>query len=253
MTDGVFSDRIALVTGAGSGIGRGIAERLSREGAHVVLHGRTQSKLDETASLLSGPKTVIEGDVSSADDNVRTAQRVADELDRLDILVNNAAHYFRASIEELAWDDFRQMYDVNLFGLTDLAKRMLPLLRKSKPSGCVINISSTAALGASANSLAYASSKQAVIYATGTMAAEWAPEVRVNCVAPGFVDTPIHRQRGMTDEQVREFLDSVGEKHPMGRVGKPEDIAGAVAYLASPDAQWITGSTLVVDGGYQVG
>ncbi len=253
MADGAFANRIALITGAGSGIGRGIAERLSRDGAHVVLHGRTKSKLDETASLLRGPSTVIEGDISSIDDNARTAQRVADELDGLDILVNNAAHYFRASVEELAWEDLRQMYEVNLFGLTDLTKQLLTLLRNSTPSGCVINISSTAALGPSAKSLAYASSKQAVIYATGTMAAEWAPDVRVNCIAPGFVDTPIHRQRGMTDQQVREFLDSLGEKHPMGRVGKPEDIAGAVAYLASPDAHWVTGSTLVVDGGYQVG
>ncbi|GAB4323975.1 MAG: glucose 1-dehydrogenase [Candidatus Zixiibacteriota bacterium] len=252
MTTTAFANRVALITGAGSGIGRGVAKRLSRDGAHVVLQGRTKAKLEETASLIEGPSTVIAGDLASADDNARCAQRVTDELGRLDILVNNAAHYFRASVEELSWDDLRQMYEVNLFGLTDLTRQLLPLLRQSKPSGSVINIASTAALVASPNSLAYGSSKAALMYATGSMASEWAPHVRVNCIAPGFVDTPIHRRRGLTEEQVREFLDSLGEKHPMGRVGTPEDIAGAVAYLASPDAQWVTGATLVVDGGYQI-
>ena len=252
MTTGLFHTRVALVTGAGSGIGRGIAERLSRDGAHVILYGRTETKLQETASRLAGPATIFAGDVSSEDDNNRCARVVTEQHGCLDILVNNAADYFRKPVEELSRDELRGMYEVNLFGAVDLTRRLLPLLRESKPSGCVINIASTAALIPNAMSFAYATSKAALVHGTGTMAAEWGPQVRVNCIAPGFVDTPIHRNRGLSEDQVREFLDSLGEQHPMRRVGMPEDIAGAVAFLTSPDAEWVTGSTLVIDGGYNV-
>lgn len=247
-----LAGRIAVVTGAGSGIGRAAAIRLAAEGAHVILIGRTESTLRETATQIGDAAAVVCGDVGRETDNERMADLICATHPRIDILVNNAAIYFRGSTEELKTDDLRRMLDVNFVGQVDLTRRLLPLLRQGQPSGCVINISSTATLSSGANNLAYSTAKAALEHATRTMAAEWGPQVRVNCICPGFVDTAIHRARGLSEAEVQAFLDSLGEQHPLRRVGQPDDIAAAIAYLASDDAVWVTGSTLVVDGGFSV-
>lgn len=247
-----FEGRIAVVTGAGSGIGRATAVRLASEGAHVILIGRTESTLRETAAQIGDAATIACGDVGRETDNERIYDLVRATHPRIDILVNNAAIYFRGPSEELATEDLRRMLDVNFTGQFDLTRRMLPLLRQGQPSGCVINISSSATLSSGANNLAYSTAKAALEQATQAMAAEWGPHVRVNCICPGFIDTAIHRARGLSEAEVQAFLDSLGEQHPLRRVGQPEDIAAAIAYLASDDAAWVTGSTLVVDGGFSV-
>jgi 3-oxoacyl-[acyl-carrier protein] reductase len=116
----------------------------------------------------------------------------------------------------------------------------------------VINISSTLALTPASGTLIYSASKAAVGAVTETLAAEWGPRIRVNNLCLGFIDTPIHRQRGGTQAEVREFMERMAARHPMRRIGRPEDVGAAVAYLASDEAAWITGATLVVDGGLTV-
>lgn len=241
-----------MVTGAGSGIGRACAVRLSAEGATVLLHGRTTTKLSETGALLAGPHGILGGDLSQPGDNERVAAAVAAQSDHLDILVNSAGIGDLGGADHLGWDDFRRMLDVNLVGLFDLTRRLAPLLRQSEPGGVVINISSTLGLTPVAKTLAYSAAKAGVVALTEALAAEWGPQIRVNCVCPGIIDTPMQYRRGRPEAEVRDWLATMVARHPLKRIGRPEDIAAAVVFLASAEAAWVTGATLVVDGGLTV-
>ncbi|MEW5701986.1 MAG: SDR family oxidoreductase [Candidatus Zixiibacteriota bacterium] len=247
-----FGGRVAMVTGAGSGIGRACAVRLSQEGATILLHGRTASKLTETSTLLPGPFATLPGDLSQPRDNEKVADEVQAHYNHLDILVNSAGIGDLGAADRLEWDDFQRMLDNNLVGLFDLTRRLAPVLRASEHGGSVINISSTLGLTPVAKTLAYSAAKAGVIALTETLAAEWGPHIRVNCVCPGIVNTPMQYRRGRPKEQVREWLAAMAARHPLKRIGGPEDIAAVVAFLASQEASWITGATLVVDGGLTV-
>ena len=226
--------------------------RLAREGARVILLGRTAAKLEETVSLMDGVVDSEVADVATPEENRRTAERIAERYGRLDILVNSAGAYGTGPSEHVEAAEFEEMLRVNVVGLFDLTRRLAPLLRLGRPSGVVINISSTLALTPASGTLVYSSSKAAVGAVTEVLAAEWGPQIRVNNLCLGFIDTPIHRQPRETEAQTKQFLDKLAPRHPMRRVGRPEDVAAAVAYLASDDAAWITGATLVVDGGLTV-
>lgn len=240
------------MTGAGSGIGRAVAQRLAVEGARVVLHGRTRSKLEATFRSIAGMAEIEAGDWTDPESNAHTADVIGARHGHLDILVNCAGEYIRGPVEDAGPQEIDRMMSSNFTGLVDLSRRLLTLLRMAPGGAAIVNISSTLGLQGVAGTLAYSAAKAAVVSATGIMAAEWGPGIRVNCVCAGFVDTPMLRGREGGSPETQKFLDRLAPMHPMRRIGIPDDIAGAVAYLVSEDAQWVTGATLVVDGGFRV-
>jgi meso-butanediol dehydrogenase/(S,S)-butanediol dehydrogenase/diacetyl reductase len=245
-----FEGKVAVVSGAGSGIGRQVARLLLQEGARVAFFGPTREKLE--AARAEGPDAsiAVAGRHEAPGDVQRVIAATVDAFGRLDLLVNNAGAYLEASTADTRLDDWRRILDVNLTGPFLLAREALPHLRRSG-KGVIVNVASTLGLRPIPGSAAYSAAKAGLIQLTRSLALEEAPRgVRANAVCPGVVDTPIHRQRvGDDDASVRAFLDSAGKLHPLGRVGAPEDVAALILFLASEESSWTTGAVVTVDGG----
>ena len=253
-----LTDRIALVTGAGSGIGRGIALRFAAEGARVAV-----TDVDEQAAQAVSEEIANEGGVAvarrldvgderSVADGVSAAQ---DELGPVDVLVNVAGIWTGGTVLEMDVRDWNRVMAINAGGVFLCSRAVLPQMVERR-SGTIINIGSLAALKGTRRAGAYNPSKAAVIALTKNMALDFADHgIRVNAVCPGAVDGT-----GM-DHTVREFRNGFTEEyerwvvglHPLGRLGTPEDVARAAVFLASDDASWVTGTALVVDGGCMTG
>lgn len=245
---GRFEGKVALVTGASRGIGLAIAERLISEGAKVCITGRKQEALDAAVESLGGAGACI-GSAGSADDEAHqdaTIELIAQRFGRLDALVNNTG--INPAYGKLLDADrgaMRKMVDVNMIAGLDWVGKALPAgLREG---GAVVNVASVAGLRTAEGIGFYGATKAAVMHLTQQLSVELAPEVRVNAVAPAVVRT---RFAGALFEGREE---EVIARYPAGRLGLPEDIAAAVAYLASGDAAWVTGQTLVIDGGLTQG
>jgi meso-butanediol dehydrogenase/(S,S)-butanediol dehydrogenase/diacetyl reductase len=248
-----FAGRTALVTGGATGIGAAIARRLAQEGATVVVMGR-RAELAEAlaASLPDGRGVAVPGDVTCEDDVGRAVAAAAGLRDGLHVVVNNAGAGGGGSVADVTPADWREALDTNLTGAFLVLRAALPELRRAR--GSVVNVSSVAGLRAGPGVAPYATAKAGLLMLTRQAALDYGPEVRVNAVCPGWVRTPM--ADGEMDELGaglgldREAAYAASVRHtPLRRAADPEEIAAAVAFLASDEASWITGQTLTLDGG----
>ncbi len=247
-TQGAFTGKVAVVTGASSGIGRATALALAREGASVVLVSRDEAALTAVAAEAAGPTAVVAGDVTADDTPGRVMRAVVDRFGGLDVLVCAAGIIGAAATEATTDELFDRMMAINVRAPFRMMREAFPLLQARR--GNVVNISSVNGLRAFAGVAVYCSSKAALDHLSRCAALDWAPHgVRVNCVNPGVTVTNLHTRGGMDETRYAAFLQRAKETHPLGRPGTPDEIAEAVLFVASDKAGWMTGDTIAVDGG----
>ena len=241
-----FDGQVALITGASRGIGLAVAERLVSEGARVCITARKADGLADALSRLGSPEQVI-AVAGRADDHAHQAEALAATLaafGRLDVLVNNTGRNpAYGPLTELDEDAARKIMDVNVLAALSWTRRALQAGLGSSGTAAVVNVASVAGLAPAPGIAYYGVSKSALIGLTVQLAAELSPRVRVNAVAPAVVKTRFAAALYENGEA------EAAKAYPLGRLGEPEDVSAAVAFLASRDASWITGQTLVIDGG----
>ncbi|MGM7671126.1 SDR family NAD(P)-dependent oxidoreductase [Microbacterium sp. A93] len=249
MTKGRVAGKVTIVTGAGSGIGRGIAKRFAVEGAAVVVADMAQDAADETVDLISqsgGRALAVRANVTQVDDMAALVAATTDAFGGVDVLVNNAGISFGDTLKlhELEQDAWQRIMDVNLTGVFLSCKHVLPSLME-RGGGAIVNIASAAAIGMAPRA-AYAASKGGVVALTRSLAFQYGEQgIRVNAICPGPVETPMSnavRASGMYDDDGIVDLS-------IKRRGTPEDIANAVLFLASDEARYVTADVIPVDGG----
>ncbi|MDH3492683.1 MAG: SDR family oxidoreductase [Acidobacteriota bacterium] len=240
-----------IVTGASSGIGFQTAKRFADEGAQVVACGRNETALGSLRDECSGMKGSIRlhlADLRKTSQIERLVSESVEALEGIDILVNSAGIIGSGSIESTSIEDWDRMMGINLRSAFLLTQRSVPFLKEHK--GSVVNVSSVAGPRAFPNLLAYCVSKAGIDQLTRCAALELAVYgIRVNAVNPGVVVSNLHKRSGMDDKRYAEFLEHSKSTHPLGRVGKPEEVADLILYLSSDSASWITGGTFEIDGG----
>lgn len=248
---GELDGRVALVTGATSGIGRATAQRFAAEGARVALIGRDAGTLAEVARQVrdaGGEALEVSADVTSESHARRAVEESVEKFGGLDVLVNAAGIISNGTVENTPLADWDAMMNVNLRSVFHLMQ--LAVTHLEKRPGNVVNVSSVTGLRAFPGVLAYCVSKAGVDQLTRCAALELAAKgIRVNAVNPGVVVTNIHRRGGMADEAYANFLEHSKTTHPLGRVGAAEEVAELILFLASDRAAWITGATHSIDGG----
>jgi ketoreductase RED2 len=235
------SQRVVVVTGSTSGIGEATALRFATCGDAVVFNSRSSIEAGERLSAATPNSMYVQGDIAKSEDCARLVATVLERYGRLDVLINNAGMTKlipHADLKAATVDVWREIFEVNVFGTWSLCVEAMDSLRASR--GAIVNVSSLAGVRATGSSIPYAASKAAVNHMTALLAKVAGPEVRVNAVAPGLIDTPWTQDWNT----VRGFVDAVA---PLKRSGKPEDIAEVIEALAS--AAYVTGQVMVIDGG----
>lgn len=241
--------KVAVVTGGGQGIGKAIARYFLQEGFAVVIAERDEEAGRETVTEYQtlGSIQFIPTDVADEQSVKHCMDRTVEAFDRLDALINNAAiaNPENAPIEQLSLSDWNDLLSVNLTGAFLCTKYAIPYLRFTQ--GAIVNIASTRALMSEPDTEAYSAAKGGLVSLTHALANSLGPEIRVNCISPGWIDTSDWQKQS---SGVRSRLTTEDhQQHPVGRVGKPEDIAAMAFYLVSESASFITGANFVIDGG----
>ncbi|MBS1487468.1 MAG: SDR family oxidoreductase [Bacteroidetes bacterium] len=247
MNDWSLQSKKALVTGGTKGIGLAIVKELLELGAEVLVVARNtqpiQGRLKHSANLYT-----IDGDVADGAFRKALIQKVTENWGHLDILINNVGTNVRKKMIEYSEEEYRKIFETNLFSLIEITRLFHPLLKKSG-DGSVVNLASVAATFDLQSGPPYGMTKAAIVQLTRHLAAEWAADrIRVNAVSPWYVETPLTESVLADPERLQKIL----ERTPLGRVGQPEEIASAVAFLCMPKASYITGQNIMVDGGMSV-
>ncbi len=240
--------KVAVVTGASSGIGRAIAIKLAKAGAEVaILDINIEDGLKVQNEI--GKAKFYRCDVASSEEVKGTLRSIYRDFGRIDIVVNAAGVIVRKNVLETSEEDWDRVINVNLKGPFLVSKHAIPYMKESK-GGSIVNIASGWGLKGGPKAVAYCASKGGLINMTRAMAIDHGKDgIRVNCVAPGDIDTPMLREEAkQLGVNLQEFLEEAADR-PIKRLGKPEDVANAVLFLASDLSSWITGSVIVVDGG----
>lgn len=244
MRSGPHANRVALVTGGSTGIGRAVARQLAELGAHVVITGRHEDTLRESASQHPNIGLVV---ADIARESARMVDEVGRRHGRLDFLINNAAVAPAATLPQSDAEHFHLVFDVNVLGLIETTRHALPLLRKSR--GTVVNVTSIVADRPLPGIAVYSASKAAVVALTRSWAQELAPDgIRVNAVSPGPIDTPALGKAGVPRDQLERM---VSQLVALERLGTPEEVAHVVTFLCSPMASFVTGARYTVGGGME--
>lgn len=248
----MLEGKVALITGAGTGIGKGTALMFAAEGAHVVIAARREGPLQETSALAPGRISYVQMDLNSQEDRARALQTVIDRHGRLDILVSNAGAQLWKSFEDTSDEEIEDIYQTNLASTVRFIKQAVPYLEASK--GNVVIVSSTAGrytLSPSQWLSVYGASKAGLNQFTRSVAPELGPKgIRINAVAPGLTRGEYaDGSRSFDEPETKAWVQSVT---PLGRMGEPEDIAKVITFMASDMASWVTGQVLDASGGWQI-
>jgi NAD(P)-dependent dehydrogenase (short-subunit alcohol dehydrogenase family) len=247
---GMIKGKVAMVTGAGGGVGKAISKRLASEGCRVVLLGRDRNKLQKAASEVGDKKNTltVATDINKEAEVLSAIDQTIKSFDRIDILVNNAGIINDPEpFHEMSEDRWNDLVETNLFGTFRMTKAVLPVMMKNG-GGSIVNISSVLGIRAipKVPLSVYGVTKAGVIMFTKSIAVEYGQyKIRCNCIAPSTIRSSIIEPY-LQDEGAKKMLEST---FPLRKVGEPEDIAGAVAYLCSDDSKWVTGTVMMVDGG----
>ena len=242
-----LKNKIAVITGGSTGIGLATAQRFIGEGAEVVVTGRNQDTLDLALAELGDQATGFRGDVANLDDLDRLYAQVRKEFGHIDVLFANAGIAPFVPFEAVTEDHFDSLFNINVRGLFFTVQKAMPLL--SDNASIILNASIVAQAGLR-NTSVYSATKAAVRSLGRTLAAELSPRgIRVNVVSPGLTQTPLVGKLGLSKEELDQFGAQMVQQTPLGRPGKPEEIAATAAFLASDEASFFTGADLVADGG----